>query len=132
MQDTLPIPEKPTVTIEEFKERFPTEESILKFLFEKRFGDLKECPKCNKNFRYYRVKKRKSYECGYCGHHLHPTADTIMHKSDTDLRKWFEALFLYTATEDKITAKELQRRLQVTYKTAWRIRSLFRKHIPYA
>src|SRR6266516_4889993 len=56
-------------------------------------------------------------------------ANTIFHKSDTPLRLWFYAIFLYTSSEGNISAKELQRRLGVTYKCAWRmtqkIQSLF-------
>lgn len=32
---------------------------------------------------------RPSYSCAKCGHHIHPTAGTIFHKSSTSLHLWF-------------------------------------------
>ncbi len=48
-------------------------------------------------------------------------AGTIFHKSPTPLRLWFFAIFLMTASKNGVAAKELQRQLGVTYKTAWRM-----------
>lgn len=67
------------------------------------------------------MRTRKSYSCETCGHHVHPTAGTIFHKSSTPLTLWFEAIFLMTATRAGISAKQLERTLGVTYKTAWRM-----------
>jgi len=39
------------------------------------------------------------------------------------LKYWFYALLLIGSTKSKISARELQRKLGVTYKTAWRISS---------
>lgn len=59
---------------------------------------------------------------------MYPLSGTIFEKSTTPLRLWFYALFLMTQTEGKISAKQLQRQLGVTYKTAWRIRTLLAKN----
>jgi transposase-like protein len=67
------------------------------------------------------VKSRPSYSCDTCGHHLHPTAGTIFHKSSTSLHLWFHAIFLMAQTRCGISAKQLERELGVTYKTAWRM-----------
>jgi transposase len=37
------------------------------------------------------------------------------------LQKWFYAMYLFTTTRHGVSAKELQRQLSVTYKSAWRI-----------
>ena len=42
-------------------------------------------------------------------------------KSRTPLQKWFYAMYLFTTTRHGVAAKELQRQLGVTYKTAWRM-----------
>ena len=44
-----------------------------------------------------------------------------MEKSSTPLRSWFYAMFLMASTRCGISAKQLERELGVTYKTAWRI-----------
>ena len=52
---------------------------------------------------------------------MHPTAGTIFHKSSTSLHLWFYAMYLMTSTRCGISAKQLERELGVTYKTAWRM-----------
>ena len=56
-----------------------------------------------------------------CGHHIHPTAGTIFERSSTSLQLWFYAIHLMTSTRCGVSAKQLERELGVTYKTAWRM-----------
>ena len=70
---------------------------------------------------HYRIAGRKVYSCEFCGTHVSPTADTIFHKSATSLKSWFHAMFLMASTRTGISAKQLERELGVTYKTAWRM-----------
>ena len=64
--------------------------------------------------------------CTACAHRLHPTAGTIYHKSSTSLHLWFYATYLMASTRCGISAKQLERELGVTYKTAWRMAYLIR------
>jgi transposase-like protein len=79
--------------------------------------------------RYATSQQRQSWSCTHCGHHLHPTAGTIFHKSSTALHLWFYALYLITSTRCGISAKQLERELGVTYKTAWRMFNQIRKSL---
>jgi transposase len=45
------------------------------------------------------------------------------------LQLWFYAIYLFTTTRNGVAAKELQRQLGVTYKTAWRMAGLIREHM---
>lgn len=45
----------------------------------------------------------------------------MFERSRTPLSKWFHAAYLITASRNGVSAKELERQLGVTYKTAWRI-----------
>jgi len=56
-----------------------------------------------------------------CGNQISPLADTIFHKSKTPLKGWFYAMYLFSVSKNGVSAKELERHLGVTYKTAWRI-----------
>jgi len=38
--------------------------------------------------------------CNTCGHHEHPTAGTIFHKSTTSLTTWFYAIYLMSSTRE--------------------------------
>ena len=116
-----------TYTIKDFETQFPTDNACLDFLKEARFPKGIYCPKCQKITTHYRIVKRKVYSCEFCASHVSPTAGTIFHKSDTPLRSWFHAIFLMASTKTGISAKQLQRELGVTYKTAWRMFKEIRK-----
>lgn len=116
-----------TYTIKDFNKQFPTEESCLEFLFKARFPEGVHCPKCDKVTPHYRIATRKVFSCQFCGSQVSPTAGTIFHKSDTPLRSWFHAIFLMASTKTGISAKQLERELGVTYKTAWRMFGQIRK-----
>jgi len=54
---------------------------------------------------------------------------TPFEKSHTPLQKWFYAIYLFTTSKHGVPAKELQRQLGVTYKTAWRMGHEIRKYM---
>ena len=56
-------------------------------------------------------------------------AGTPFEWSRTPLQKWFYAMYLFTTTRHGVPAKELQRQLSVTYKTAWRMGHEIRKYM---
>lgn len=109
-------------TVKQFNERFPDDETCLEYLFKQVYGTMSACQKCGiVNPSYYRVRGRKCFECKDCGNQIHPLANTIFHKSSTSLRDWFYVIFLFSVAKNGVSAKELERHLGVTYKTAWRI-----------
>jgi len=116
-----------TYTIKDFEKQFPTDDSCLEFLKNARWPKGIYCEKCQKITTHYRIANRKVYSCEFCGSHVSPTAGTIFNKSDTPLRSWFHAIFLMASTKTGISAKQLQRELGVTYKTAWRMFKEIRK-----
>lgn len=96
-----------------------------------RYGEHFECSTCKRAARYYRVAKRRCYECEHCGHQVYPTAGTPFEKTRTSLRDWFHVMFMFTTTRNGVAAKEVQRTLGVTYKTAWRMCDQIRKYLCY-
>jgi transposase len=108
-------------TIEHFNRDYPDEDACLERLRNRRYPDGSTCEKCGRESKYHRDAGRKSYSCQWCGHHVHPTAGTIFEKSTTSLRLWFYAIFKMASTRCGISAKQLERELGVTYKTAWRM-----------
>ena len=112
-------------TIKQFIIQFPTDEACLAHIFNQRFPDGCKCPKCGKD-AFHPVKNRRSYACS-CGFQVYPTEGTIFHKSSTSLVLWFYAIFLMAQSKNGVSAKELERHLGVTYKTAWRMAKQIRK-----
>jgi transposase len=117
------------ITLKEFLAQFPDDESCLVHLFDCRFGQGYECPKCAKQAKWYRLKSERAFCCGLCGHHLHPTVGTLFEDSRTSLQTWFLAIYFFTTSRHGVSAKELQRQLGVTYKTAWRMGHQIRNHM---
>lgn len=115
--------------IREFFKRFPDDDACLKHLFDVRFGQGYECPKCERPAKWYPIKAERAFSCQWCGHHIHPTVGTLFEKSRTSLQLWFYAIFLFTTTRHGVSAKELQRQLGVTYKCAYRMGQQIRKHM---
>lgn len=117
------------INVRQFFSQFPNDEACLAHLFEVRFGQGHECPKCKRSAKWYRLASEQAFSCQWCGHHIHPMVGSIFEKSSTPLQLWFYAIFLFTQTRHGVSAKELQRQLGVTYKTAWRMGSMIRKHM---
>jgi transposase len=119
----------------EFMRDFPDDATCLEWLWVTRYspdGKHADCPKCelHREFKRYETsQQRQSWTCTACGFHLHPTAGTIFHKSSTSLHLWFYAMYLMTSTRCGISAKQLERELGVTYKTAWRMFTLIRNEL---
>lgn len=116
-------------TVRQFFQKFPTDEACLAHLFETRFGQGHECPKCNRSAKWYPLKSEKAFTCQWCGHHIHPMVGTLFEGSRTPLQLWFYAIFMFTTTRNGVAAKEIQRQLGVTYKTAWRMGHKIREHM---
>ncbi len=123
----MKTPKEQRYSVLEFNELFPTDDSCLDYVFNARFGKLEICPACAKESKFFRIKSKKVYSCQQCGHQISPLAETIFHKSSTSLKTWFYAIFLFGASKNGVAAKELERQLKVTYKTAWRMAQQIRK-----
>jgi hypothetical protein len=108
-------------TIKDFQTDFPDEDACLIWLKEYLYTDGIYCKIDKKITPHHKMKTRKSWSCELCGHHVHPTAGTIFDHSSTPLTLWFYAVYLMASTRAGISAKQLERELGVTYKTAWRI-----------
>lgn len=118
-------------TRKDFDKRFPDDDACLEHMKQVRFGARFACEKCAKQATYYRAQGRRAYSCEHCGHQIYPTAGTPFHASRTSLKDWFFVMFLFCASRNGVAAKEVQRQIGVTYKTAWRMCHLIRLYMGY-
>ena len=116
-------------TVLDFYKRFSNDDACLDHLMKLRHGNPLDCPKCDRNAKFYKLSKEPAYSCEWCGHHIHPMVGTSFEGSRTPLQKWFYAMYLFTTSRHGVPAKELQRQLGVTYKTAWRMGHEIRKYM---
>lgn len=123
------------VSFMEFIREYPDDDACLNYLWRTRYaedGENAECPKCEQTRpfkRYETSQRRQSWTCTACGHHIHPTAGTIFHKSSTSLHLWFYAIYLVSSSRCGIAAKQLEREIGVNYKTALRMLHLIREQL---
>jgi transposase len=119
----------------EFMREFPDDAACLEWLWRNRYsrdGEHAMCPRCDaarKFHRYHGSRRRQVWTCTSCTYQLSPTAGTIFHKSSTSLHLWFYAMWIITSTRCGVSAKQLERELGVTYKTAWRMFNLIRNQL---
>jgi len=78
---------------------------------------------------WYRIRKMPAFACKWCGWHIHPMKGTPFERTRTPLQKWFFTIYMFTTTRNGVSAKEIQRQLGVTYKTAWRMGHEIRKYM---
>lgn len=106
-------------TIKDFNKQFPDDDACLDYLFRLRFPTV---------LRYYKVKGRLIYQDNN-GFQISPLASSVFRDSDTSLKLWFYAIYLFSVSKTGVSAKELERQLGVGYKTAWRIANRIRSKI---
>ena len=116
----------------EFMAEYPDDAACLDALWREKYapdGHHAHCPKCDRERKFHRTKTRASYTCDTCGLHVHPMAGTIFEKSTTSLHQWFYAMYLMVSTRCGISAKQLEREIGVSYKTAHRIMKKIRTEL---
>jgi transposase len=116
-------------TLKQFQKRFPNDDVCLEHLMRVRYGQRLVCPNCQAEGKFYRVKARRCFECAHCGYQVYPTAGTPFEQTRTPLTDWFFVMFLFAASRNGVAAKEVERQLGVTYKTAWRMCHHIRQHM---
>jgi hypothetical protein len=114
-------------TIADFNRDFPNDDACLEYIKNLIYPNGIVCRNCKVVRLHHRLTKRKAYSCDSCGTHVYPLAGTIFEKSRSSLKSWLYAMFLMSSTRTGISAKQLERELGCTYKTAWRFFTQIRK-----
>lgn len=79
------------------------------------------CPHCASVNTAYVTKKPGVYRCGMkeCRKDFTVTVGTVFERSKVPLHKWLLAAFLLCSSKKGMSAHQLHRTLDVTYKTSW-------------
>lgn len=109
-----------TFTLGTFLKQYKNDAACLDHLKSIKYPQGIFCDKCQKITNFTKVTDRPVYQCS-CGWQISPLAGTIFEKTTTPLQYWFYAIFIMSVTRSGVSAKQLQRELGVTYKTAWRM-----------
>lgn len=83
------------------------------------------CPTCG-SLKVYAIKPNPAKKvrmglkkCGDCKRQFTVRIGTIFEESHLPLHKWLQAIYLMCSSKKGISAKQLERTLECTYKTAW-------------
>ncbi len=105
----------------DFQTRFATEDACREYLFDCRWPEGFVCPGCG-GHSAGQATRRSLWICTACKLQTSVTAGTVMHATRTPLRTWFWAAYLLATHHPGISAKQLQRQLDLArYETAWLI-----------
>lgn len=103
--------------------RFNDEDAARQHLESIRWPNGPICPHCggtDRNSRLNGTAHRPGLLfCGDCRSQFSVTVGTVFERSKVALHKWVYASHLMCASKKGISAKQLERMLGVTYKTAW-------------
>jgi predicted DNA-binding transcriptional regulator YafY len=109
--------------------KFSDSESYLEWIKNYRYPKGIKCTSCQKITKHSKVTSQHCYVCHNCGHKISPTAGTVFYKSRTPLKTWFEIVTWMSDDRGFPSAKEIQRKFGMTYKTAWRIKHKVREFL---
>ncbi len=97
---------------------FADESKCRAYIEKLRWPNGIECPRCE-SVKVYRIVKRDQLLCSSCEYQFSVTVDSIFHDTHLPLWKWFLATYLLTESRKGMSANQMKRMLNVSYKTAW-------------
>lgn len=111
---------KQSISIYQFLQKFPDENSVLRFMESRRWPNGRICVHCG-SARTVEVKNQKPmpYRCQDCREHFSIRTGTILSESKISLHKWLFAIYLMTTSRKGISSVQLAKEIGVTQKTAW-------------
>lgn len=100
---------------------FRDDEAARKFLEGVLWPDGPVCPHCGVIGHAYETKRPGVYRCAEkeCRKDFTVTMKTVMERSHIALHKWLQAFHLMTASKKGVSAHQLHRMLDITYRSAW-------------
>ena len=99
-------------------EDFGSEDRCHAYLEDLRWPDGVRCPRCGFQ-KISRIARRRQFDCDNCRYQFSVRVDTVLHDSHLPLWKWFLAVYLMCESKKGVSANQLKRTLDVSYKTAW-------------
>ena len=115
-------------------EQFHSEDDCRQELEELRWPNGVACTRCGST-DIRNSYTRNTYDCGSCGYEFSVTSGTMLHDTHLPLKKWLIAAYLMIEGRKGVSANQLKRTLDVSYKTAWylchRIRAAMKDASPF-
>lgn len=114
-------------------DRIQTESDAYAFLEELRWNGTPVCPHCESERVYFlnpengvsrktrtgSASQRRVWKCGACRKQFSVLTGTIFHGTKISVRKWLFVIFEMCADKNGVAAREIERRYDLTPKSAW-------------
>lgn len=107
-----------SLTIFEFQQKFPDDQSCVKYLSDKKWEKGFVCEKCG-HTKYCSGKRPYDRQCTKCNHISSPTSGTLFHKVKFPILKAFYIVYYVSTSKKGISSTELSRKLGLRQKTCW-------------
>ena len=108
------------ISLYQFFEKFPNEESSRVFFENKRWAGKTVCPHCgSETVSECKDHKPMPYRCKSCRKHFSVRTGTVLAESRLPLHKWMMAMYMLTTARKGISSVQMAKELGVTQKTAW-------------
>lgn len=110
--------QKQEMNIMNLVEQYNSDDACRGILVKLRWPDGVVCPRCqSKSIR--NSYTRDQFDCADCGYQFSVITGTIFKDTHLPLQKWFVAIYLMIESKKGISANQMKRTLNVSYKTAW-------------
>ena len=126
--------------------RIPDEASAYEYLETLRWPDGPVCPHCGNDEKCYFLKprsgtsratrtgaptQRRLWKCGSCRKQFSVLTDTVMHGTKIAIRKWVFVIFEMCASKNGVSAREIERKYDLTPRSAWFMAHRIREAMRY-
>ncbi len=102
---------------------FHDDDKAREYLEALRWPNGPVCPHCGSVGSHYALKGKSHrpglWKCHDCREQFSVTVGTVFERSKIPLSKWLQAVYLLCSSKKGFSSKQLERTLDVTYKTAW-------------
>ena len=113
-------------TMQDFMDRFVSEQACARYLAHVRWGNEFTCPSCTHHEAWYQAKG--VFRCKKCRRDISVTAGTILQDSRVPLRTWLLAAWFVVSQKNGVSALGLARVIGIKrYETAWELLRKIRK-----
>jgi transposase-like protein len=135
-----------SINVLQLADKLRTEADAYLFLEDLRWGDRPICPHCGSVRKPYFLKpangrsrktssgspsERRVWKCADCRKQFTVLTGTIFHGTKISVRTWVFLIFEFASSKNGVSAREIQRKYDLTPKSAWfamhRIREAMRR-----
>lgn len=110
------------MNLNQFNERFGTEEQCREYLVASRWPNGPQCPRCSAP-EVAKVSNRWAWQCRKCspnGYRFSPLVGTIFENTNYALKAWFQVIFFMCQSKKGVSALQIHRMIgSGSYRTAW-------------